>query len=82
MNTEDEKVPIEKSKRKRERESELLFSETGPRTAWVSRSFIIPHPSVMRRRKADVRERKRKNRREEGKKKRKRRLIELCGDRV
>lgn len=59
---------------------ELLFSEMGPRTAWTSRGFIIPHPSVMRRRKADVRERKRKNRTEEGKKKRKRRLIELCGD--
>jgi len=36
----------------------------------------------MRRRKADVRERKRENRTEEGRKKRKRRLIELCGDRV
>lgn len=64
------------------REREVLFSAMGPRTAWVSRPFIIPHPSVMRRRKADVRERKRKNRPEEGKKKRKRRLIELCGDRV
>lgn len=68
--------------REREGEREPLFSETGPRTAWVSRGFIIPRPSVMRRRKADVRERKRKNRTEDGKKKRKRRLIELCGDRV
>lgn len=65
-----------------ERGRGVLFSAMGPRTAWVSRPFIIPHPSVMRRRKADVRKRKRKNRPEEGKKKRKRHLIELCGDRV
>lgn len=37
----------------------LLFFTTGPRTAGVSQDFIIPHPSVMRGRKADVRERKR-----------------------
>lgn len=63
---------------------ELLFFTTGPRTARVSQGFIILHPSVMRRRKADVRERKREGeeKRGGGKKKRKRRLIELCGDRV
>lgn len=49
------------------RKGELLFFTPGPRTAWASQGFIILHPSVMRGRKADVRERKRgRKRTEEG----------------
>lgn len=70
-----------KGRRQRRRGKEFLLSAPGPpTTARVSRAFIIPHSSAMRRRKTDVRERKRKSRTEEGRKKRKRRLIELCGD--
>lgn len=63
------RCPLRGVTKERERESELLFSETGPSIAWVSRSLIIPRPSVMRRRKADVRERKRENRERRGRRK-------------
>ncbi len=71
----------EERERERERESSFFLKRAPEQPGWAGGS-IIPHPSVMGRRKADVRERKRKNRTEEGKKKRKRRLIELCEDRV
>lgn len=55
------------SNREVEREREILIFESGHSLG--EPRFHYPPSSVMKRRKADVRERKRKSRTEEGKKK-------------
>lgn len=50
---------------RRVRKRELLFSETGPRTAWVSRGFIIP-PSLCDEEKKGGREREKEKEQNRG----------------